>query len=146
MATNISDVYDFVIAMFTDGDLAQLNTPDKDFLFQNWYMIATSTDVKEISDRKPGALIVDFDLGTIDCDLDVEEKAVIAKAMVLRWLSWVINDRGRLKNRFRDRDFSVFDPSALINALEKRKEILSWEIKETRERYDFDGDDWASMR
>lgn len=146
MATNISEVYDKVVAMFVDSDLAQLTPPEKDFLFQEWYEIAVSTTVKEVAGRKPESMDVDFGTGIIQADLDWEEQSVIARAMVYHWLDWVTNDRGRLKNQFRDRDFAVFDPSALVNALEKRREMLKFDIKEIRERYDFDGDDWANMR
>lgn len=138
MATSFDNIYDIVISIFTDANLAALAPTDKKFLFDNWLLISISSDAKEVSSQKPTALNIDFTAETIEADLIYEEQVVIAKGMAYRWATYLTNDRQNLSNRFKDRDYSVFDPSALLSQLINLKKDLNCDLKESRERYDFD--------
>jgi len=138
MATSFSDVYDIVISIFTDAKLLALEPIDQKFLFDRWLIMSISSDAKEVASQKPTALNIDFTAETIEADLTYEEQSVIAKGMALRWATYITNDRSALSNRFKDRDFSTFDPSALLSQLKGLKESLHYDLKESRERYDFD--------
>jgi hypothetical protein len=143
MATSFSDIYDIVISIFSDNKIAELAPENQKFLFDNWLLVSVSSDAKEVASQKPNVLNIDFVAETLGDDLTYEEKSVIAKAMALRWATYVTNDRSKLTNHFKDRDFSTFNPSSMLSQLKQLKEALKIDLKESRERYDFDNwGDW----
>lgn len=143
MATSFSDIYNIFISIFTDSQISGLDPADQKFLFDNWLKISISSDAKEVAGQKPNTLDIDFTAETINEDLDYEEQVVIAKGMAVRWITYITNNREALSNRFKDRDYQTFDPSALISQLRQLKDSLHEDLKESRERYDFDNwGDW----
>lgn len=123
MATPYSEIYDLHSGMYSDYEFLQLIPIDQDEILEGWLLNAIS----EFDNCKINLSDRDNTLKQFNQTLSDKEKRILAKGMLIEWLSPKLYTIENLKNHLSSKDFSTYSPANLL------KEIINTHNKALKE-------------
>jgi hypothetical protein len=149
MATTLTEVNDLFLSRISDFRLDTIFTASGSLVL-NTYLEPWLIDS-----------IVDFDIcnqtlnytptsgsadGTFDIDLNLKNKVILSRIMVLYWLKKNVNDILQMNNSLQDRDFKTFAQANNLNAKREYLNMQREEISQMLTEYGFANNNWTDWR
>lgn len=130
MATPIYEIYNLFLNQIDDNILACLaDEVVEDMLYT--YLLGSITEfntcIKEIK--------IEGDM--INCDLDLDEKFILVRGMIIYWLNPKILSEKTIRNRMTSRDYSQYSPANLLDKLLNLKESTQRDQKRAKIKYSY---------
>jgi hypothetical protein len=127
MSTPYKDIYDLFFGMTSDYEFLQLPIIDQDEILHGWLLNAIGAFTKcktDLSDRDEG-------LKQFNQSLKDKEKRILAKFVLVEWLSPKLYTIENLKNHLSTKDFNIYSPANLLKEIrETHTKALSETNKE----------------
>lgn len=111
--TLYSDIYDLFFGMVVDYEFLSLPLVTQDEILEGWLLSAIGEFDKcktDLSDR-------DSILKMFNLELSDKEKKILAKLILVEWLSPKLYTLDNLRNHLSSKDFSMFSPSQLLKEI-----------------------------
>lgn len=115
MATPVTDIYDIFLNQI--GKDIMLELPDEivDDLLYN-YLLGATVEFSYYCNKD-----LSIKDGNVVGDLELDEKFILSRGMILYWLQPKINTQEVIKNRITDGDYVIKSPANLLDKLLKLK-------------------------
>jgi hypothetical protein len=94
---------------------------------------------QNLSDRDNTLMMFNF-------DVDEEVIDIMTDIMVEYWLKPYLNNIENLRNQLSTKDFSVFSPANLLNAVQNTYDLSRKRAKSAMNEYSFINGDWDRLR
>lgn len=133
MATPVNDIYNMFLSQIGKDIMLELSDEIVEDLLYNYLLEAT---IEFSYCCKKDLSIKD---GNIVDDLDLDEKLILSKGMILYWLQPQINTQEVIKNRITDGDYVIKSPANLLDKLLKLKASSKSEMREMMVKYSHKG-------
>jgi hypothetical protein len=131
MATPYSEIYDLHSGMYSDYEFLQLIPIDQDEILEGWLLNAISefdTCKSDLSNR-------DSILKQFNTDLSDMEKKILAKYMLLEWLSPKLYCTENLQNHLSSKDFNMYSGSAFLKELRETYNLAKKDAERMKIKY-----------
>jgi hypothetical protein len=125
VSTQYSDVYDRFLSKITDYDLANLSVQDLESTLLKYLKSAIANFkycTKDLKDR-------DDTLQVFNTDLDESEQEILAKLMVIEWVTPYIHSQENIRQVLGSRDYQIYSPANLLDKLITLKKIMQDEVQ-----------------
>ena len=136
MSTPVVDIYDRFLKRIGKDILTDLAAAGETELVEDLMHTYLEDAIVIFDNCKKDLTIVD---GNIVDDLDLEEKKILSRAMIISWLEPKINTEGVIKNKVTPGDYVAKSPANLLDKLMKLKHSVEYEIRIMKNRYSHRG-------
>lgn len=133
MATPLIDIYDIFLNQIGKDVMLELEDELVMDLLKN-YLIGATVEFSQYCSKD---LSIKDDY--INDDLDLDEKFILSRGMVLYWLQPKINTQEVIKNRITDGDYVIKSPANLLDKLLKLKKSSEEDMRKRIIRYTYKG-------
>ena len=116
--TLYSDIYDLYSGMVSDWEILSLPEQDQDEILEGWLLTAIGTFrtcKTDLSDRD--SITKQFNLVLADT-----EKVILAKLMIVEWLSPKLYNLELLRNNLNSKDFTMYSPASFLKEMRSTQE------------------------
>lgn len=133
MATPVTDIYDIFLNQI--GKDIMLELPDEivDDLLYN-YLLGATVEFSYYCNKD-----LSIKDGNVVGDLELDEKFILSRGMILYWLQPKINTQEVIKNRITDGDYVIKSPANLLDKLLKLKLSSESDMKKRIIKYTHKG-------
>lgn len=122
MGTPFSDIYHLFLSQIKDYELATMKETSLEDNLQSWLM----SSIGYFSSCRKDLRMYDLQLAYFTEELDSTEQYILAKFMVLAYLSTFLMTEQNLKQALNSKDYRMYSPANQLKALmELRKQIHS---------------------
>lgn len=125
MSTSYTLIYDRFLNKITDYDMVSLTSSEIDMTLLKYLKSAITGFkycTKDLKDR-------DDSSQTFNIDLEENEQEIIAKLMVIEWVSQYINSQENIRQVLGSRDYSIYSPANLLDKLITLKKTMQDEVQ-----------------
>lgn len=126
--TPITEIYDLFLKHLGKDDLLEIDQDVAEDLFESYLYISISN----FPQCKKDLIIQD---GYFQNELNIQEKMILAKGMLLPFIDAKIMNRDALTMRITDGEYSIKSPATLLNNLLKTKEMYTKELRKLKIDY-----------
>ena len=124
MATPFSDVYTLFLSNITDYSLGELDDYSLEENMKNWLI----NGIVNYPNPKSNLSSFDLERSEFTDDLDLTEKVILAKLMVIEYINPYIIDETLLKQKLSLKDYSNYSPANHLKELRQIKWSLHTEV------------------
>jgi len=131
MATPFTEIYSIFLSGVTDFELDEMYEKDLMMNLESWLLSAVSDFQSSQSD------INDYDLTLkqFNIDLHNDEKQILGKLMLLRYLDTQIYRQELLKEKLGSKDYRTYSPNEKLKSLQSLRKELYLEIESKITKY-----------
>ncbi|MDU6996520.1 MAG: hypothetical protein E6356_16820 [Terrisporobacter othiniensis] len=133
MATPVTDIYEIFLSQIGKDIMLELSNEIVDDLLYN-YLLGATVEFSYYCNKD-----LSIKDGNVVGDLELDEKFILSRGMILYWLQPKINTQEVIKNRITDGDYVIKSPANLLDKLLKLKLSSESDMKKRIIKYTHKG-------